>query len=241
MVAALVCGLAATFILLLIFSWLFTKTQIPAWWAVPLATAAVCVGCFVSAHVLAKKIKKNGLFCGLCAGAFFFVIYLAAALLNGQFEFTTLASIKLVCYLLAGCFGGYLGILAAESSCARTTQNKNSGREQGFLPFDPCRLSYLSAVRINCYQKQKRYKLMWTYHSPALESATPAPRPAPPQRPQPPAPPPRPPKPKPAPAPLPSHAVKAGAVHRRRANRLACGMGALYLAGLAAGAVCVSF
>lgn len=112
--AALVCGLAATFILLLIFSWMFTKTQIPAWWAVPLATAAVCVGCFVSAHVLAKKIKKNGLFCGLCAGAFFFVIYLAAALLNGQFEFTTLASIKLVCYLLAGCFGGYLGILAAE-------------------------------------------------------------------------------------------------------------------------------
>ena len=83
--AALVCGLAATFILLLIFSWLFTKTQIPAWWAVPLATAAVCVGCFVSAHVLAKKIKKNGLFCGLCAGAFFFVIYLAAALLNGHF------------------------------------------------------------------------------------------------------------------------------------------------------------
>ena len=56
--AALVCGLAATFILLLIFSWLFTKTQIPAWWAVPLATAAVCVGCFVSAHVLAQKIKK---------------------------------------------------------------------------------------------------------------------------------------------------------------------------------------
>ena len=82
---------------------------------------------------------------------------------------------------------------------------------------------------------------MWTYHSPALESAAPAPRPAPPQRPQPPAPPPRPPKPKPAPAPLPSHAVKAGAAHRRRANRLACGMGALYLAGLAAGAVCVSF
>lgn len=112
--AAAVSGLAATFLLLLVFSWLFTKTQIPAWWAVPLATAAVCVGCFVSAHVLAKKLKKNGLFCGLCAGAFFFVLYLAAALLNGQFEFTTLASIKLVCYLLAGCFGGYLGILAAE-------------------------------------------------------------------------------------------------------------------------------
>lgn len=112
--AAAVSGLAVTFLLLLVFSWLFTKTQIPAWWAVPLATAAVCVGCFVSAHVLAKKLKKNGLFCGLCAGAFFFVLYLAAALLNGQFEFTTLASIKLVCYLLAGCFGGYLGILAAE-------------------------------------------------------------------------------------------------------------------------------
>lgn len=109
-----ISGLAATFLLLLVFSWLFTKTQIPAWWAVPLATGAVCVGCFVSAHTLAKQLQKNGLFCGLCAGAFFFVVYLAAALINGQFEFTTLASIKLVCYLLAGCFGGYLGILAAE-------------------------------------------------------------------------------------------------------------------------------
>ena len=109
-----VSGLAATFLILLACSWAFTRTRIPPWAAVPMATGAVCLGCFVCGRSLAKSFRKNGLFCGLCAGAAFFVLYLAAALFNGQFDFTALAGIKLVCYILSGCMGGYLGILATE-------------------------------------------------------------------------------------------------------------------------------
>ncbi len=114
-----VTGTAVTFLVLLLCSWLYTKTQLPAWSAVPMATCAVCLGCFVCGMILARSFKKNGLFCGLCTGTVFYLIYLAAALLNGQFDFTAMAGIKLVCYILAGCFGGYLGILLAERKHTR--------------------------------------------------------------------------------------------------------------------------
>lgn len=114
-----VAGVAVTFLFLLLCSWLYTKTQLPAWSAVPMATCAVCLGCFVCGLMLARSFKKNGLFCGLCTGTAFFLLYLSAALLNGQFDFTAMAGIKLVCYILAGCFGGYLGILLAERKRTR--------------------------------------------------------------------------------------------------------------------------
>ncbi len=109
-------GLAVTFLFLLFSAWLFTKTQLPAWSAVPLATAAVSLGCFISGHVLSRRVGQNGLFCGLCCGVCFYLLYLLAALLNGQFDYSALAGIKLVCYVLSGCIGGFLGILAYEKA-----------------------------------------------------------------------------------------------------------------------------
>lgn len=114
-----IAGLCVTFLLLLLFSWAFTKTDIPFWAAVPLATAAVCVGCFISGSIVAKRIGKNGLFCGLCTGAFFFLLYFVAAMINGQFEFTAVGSIKLVSCILSGSLGGYLGIVMKEKRCAK--------------------------------------------------------------------------------------------------------------------------
>lgn len=118
LIVSFVVGIVLTFLLLLFFSWLYTRMEIPAWWAVPLATAAVCLGSFATGNLLTRNFKKNGLFCGLCAGGAFFVLYLAAALLNGQFEFSSFALIKLVCYLLAGAFGGIMGIAAIEKKPA---------------------------------------------------------------------------------------------------------------------------
>ena len=117
--AAGVTGVAVTFLVLLLCSWLYTKTQLPAWSAVPMATCAVSLGCFACGLVLARSFKKNGLFCGLCTGVAFYLLYLSAALLNGQLDFTAMSGIKLVCYILAGCFGGYLGILLVEQKRTR--------------------------------------------------------------------------------------------------------------------------
>lgn len=113
-------GLCITFLLLVLFSWLFIKTAAPFWAAVPLSTAAVCVGCFTAGSITAKRVGKNGLFCGLCMGAFFFLLYFAAALINDQLEFTAVGSIKLVSCILSGSLGGYLGILMKEKHSAKS-------------------------------------------------------------------------------------------------------------------------
>lgn len=114
-----IAGVVATFLALLFCSWLFTRTQLPAWSAIPMATCAVCLGCVVCGLALARGFRRNGLFCGLCTGVAFFLLYLAAALLNGQFDFTAMAGIKLVCYIFSGCLGGYLGILLTERKRTR--------------------------------------------------------------------------------------------------------------------------
>lgn len=121
-VSLILCGMlgtAAVFCCLLAFSWLFTKADIPVWAAVPLATAALCVGCLVCGFSSARKVGKNGLFCGLCSGAVFFLLGLAAALLNGQFSFTAVGSIKLVSCILSGCLGGFLGVVSLERRSGR--------------------------------------------------------------------------------------------------------------------------
>lgn len=111
-----ILGIIVTFLFLLFCAWLFTITQLPSWAAIPFATTSVCIGTFVSGYILAQKLNKNGLFCGLCFGAFYFTLYLLAALLNKQFDYTAFACIKLVCYILSGCIGGFCGILINEKN-----------------------------------------------------------------------------------------------------------------------------
>lgn len=117
---SIISGFISTFILLVLCAEIFTKMKLPSWSAIPLSTISVGISSFMSGHILARRLKQNGLFCGFCCGAFFFVIYLAAALLNGQFEYTALAAVKLVCYILFGCIGGFTGIIASEHVSKRT-------------------------------------------------------------------------------------------------------------------------
>lgn len=114
-----VCGALATFAVLLAVSGLYCATDVPDYMCAPLATLAICAGAFMSARQLAKRIGQNGLLWGLGCGMVFFVLFAAAALLNGQTEFTAFALIKLACMLLSGALGGYLGIVSSEKKRQR--------------------------------------------------------------------------------------------------------------------------
>ena len=104
-------GIIAMIASLALFSWIFVKQHLSFWTAIPLATVAGCIGCFFCGLVLARKIKINGLFCGFCSGILFFGVYLIIALLNGISGITTIAAIKFVSFVFAGCLGGYIGVL----------------------------------------------------------------------------------------------------------------------------------
>ena len=111
---SLLAGIVLCVLALLFFSWVFSKADLPLYAAVPMATAAICIGTAGAAMLLSRLQQKNGLLLGLCTGVFFFAAYALAALLNGQREFTGFAAIKLASILLSGCLGGYLGLLLAQ-------------------------------------------------------------------------------------------------------------------------------
>ena len=98
---------------------MIVAAQPSAWWAIPMSAIAVMAGCFVSGYILARRMGQNGLFCGLCCGLFFFLIFLFAAMLSGSYEYTAFAAIKCVCYSLAGALGGYVGLLSSERAKRR--------------------------------------------------------------------------------------------------------------------------
>ena len=116
---AVVCGVGLCALMMVVFSWLLCHADLPLYAAVPLATAAVSIGAAGGGMVLARMQKKNGLLLGFLSGLFFFVVYALAALLGGQREFTAFVAIKLACFVLAGCLGGYLGLTMAERKTRR--------------------------------------------------------------------------------------------------------------------------
>lgn len=111
---SLLAGIVLCVLALLFFSWIFSKSDLPLYAAVPMATAAICIGTAGAAMLLSRLQQKNGLLLGLCTGIFFFAAYALAALLSGQREFSGFAALKLASILLSGCLGGYLGLLFAE-------------------------------------------------------------------------------------------------------------------------------
>lgn len=116
---SLLAGIVLCVLALLFFSWVFSKADLPLYAAVPMATAAICIGTAGAAMLLSRLQQKNGLLMGLCTGIFFFAAYALAALLGGQREFTGFAAMKLASILLSGCLGGYLGLLSAEQKRRR--------------------------------------------------------------------------------------------------------------------------
>lgn len=114
LLGALLFGILICALALLFFSWLMSVVDLPIYAAAPLASAAVCIGTAGAALLLGRTQRQNGLLWGLGTGVFFFAAHAAAALLNGQREFTSFAAIKLICILLAGCVGGYAGLLSTQ-------------------------------------------------------------------------------------------------------------------------------
>ena len=104
------CGLLITFLLLLFFSWAIVKFNVPLWCAVPVATCAVCIGCMVSSFVFSCKFRKNRMLNGIILGFFFFLVYLIASIISGDYSLSPIAYLKLASCIFAGALGSYISI-----------------------------------------------------------------------------------------------------------------------------------
>ena len=77
------CGVGACILLLALAAFLLTHTGLPLTAVRPMACMAAAIGTAVSAAVLAHRLKKGLLLCGLGCGVFYTACLLAATLLTG--------------------------------------------------------------------------------------------------------------------------------------------------------------
>ena len=98
------CGVGVCILLLALAAFLLTHTGLPL----------SAVGAAVSAAVLARRLRKRLLLCGLGCGAFYAVCLLAATLLaNGRLDWQGSNAMLPLALLLGGLLGGALTALRA--------------------------------------------------------------------------------------------------------------------------------
>jgi len=95
------------------FGWLMVKQGMTQEAAGPLATAAVCLGSFLSGLLMAAFQKEKGLLWGVAEGALFAgMLFLLGTLYQSEWETAQFVRTGLV--FLMGIVGGVLGMLRAE-------------------------------------------------------------------------------------------------------------------------------
>ena len=105
-----VCGFAAIFILIALFSLLMTRIDVNDSVVSVLTSAGLCAGAYIGGYVASKKRRQNGLIMGLICGLFMFgIIFLVSYLFAGTAGGFS-ASSKLVMTLLFASAGGIVGV-----------------------------------------------------------------------------------------------------------------------------------
>jgi len=107
-------GSAAAAVSLAGFGWLMVKQGLTQEAAAPLATAAVCLGSFLSGLLMAILQKGKGLVWGATEGALFIgLLFILGTLYQSEWE--TMQFVRAGLVLLMGVLGGVLGMLRSES------------------------------------------------------------------------------------------------------------------------------
>ena len=99
-------GLAVTGLCFVFFAFLLSRADLPLYMAVPFSTASVCAGALLISALLTRTYKCSGALVGLCVGAVMLGLFVAAALLEGEPQFTSLTALRAAALLLSGLLGG---------------------------------------------------------------------------------------------------------------------------------------
>ena len=106
---AAVIGMGLSAALLLLFSFLLSKKDIP-FEVLPLFTSLlIIISSFLAGYIAAKKLKQRGMAVGAGCGALIFLVIALFSLMKSS-SVGTLALIKLALSVISGSIGGVLGV-----------------------------------------------------------------------------------------------------------------------------------
>ena len=108
---AAAAGVFISALLLLLFSFIMSKKDLPLFIINPFCSLLLCTACFISGYVAAKEFKKRGMLVGSACGI---IIYLLLMIMSftDNFSIGITAIIKLFIATLSGAAGGVLGVNA---------------------------------------------------------------------------------------------------------------------------------
>lgn len=104
-------GLLATTVLLLLFSFVMTKEDIPFSLVNPLSVGALIAGAMLASFMAARRIREKGMLIGIQCGTVIFLVLLLASFLT-RFDVGFQAIIKYAVSAISGAIGGVLGVNA---------------------------------------------------------------------------------------------------------------------------------
>ena len=108
-VAGLIAGAAACFLLLFLMAAVMTVRDIPQDALHPMVTVAGGFGAFVAGWVAAKKQGKQGMVIGAaCGGVMFLILFIAGLSAGGGLS--SLTAVKLAVFIVVAALGGVVGV-----------------------------------------------------------------------------------------------------------------------------------
>ena len=108
---AVAFGLLATTAVLLLFSFVMSKKDVPFMLLNPFSAGLLILGSFLSGYLAARRIRERGLIVGAMCGLMVFFVLIMGAFLN-RFDVGLTALIKMIISIVSGAIGGVVGVNA---------------------------------------------------------------------------------------------------------------------------------
>lgn len=106
-----ITAIVITLISLVIFSTILANTNINENTIIPVIIAVTAISILIGSIISVSKISKKGLLNGALVGLIYIaIIYLLSSLVNGNFSFDLNSLIITIFAIIAGMFGGIIGV-----------------------------------------------------------------------------------------------------------------------------------
>lgn len=108
-----IIAIVASMILLLVFSAVLTYTKISESVSNPVIIVITGVSILIASQISTRKIKKNGIVNGgIIGGIYIIILYLISSIVTGNFSLGINAIVMIISSIIAGMFGGIIGVNA---------------------------------------------------------------------------------------------------------------------------------
>lgn len=108
-----IIAIIASMALLLIFSAILTYTTISESVSNPVIIVITAVSILIASQISTRKIKKNGIVNGgIIGGIYIITLYLISSIVTGNFSLGINAIVMIIASIVAGMFGGIIGVNA---------------------------------------------------------------------------------------------------------------------------------